>query len=313
MQYEQLRRSRRARASRVRRAALALLVLTRALGHVSSEAAAESSPPRDSDGDGISDRTERRTNTDPLNRDTDADGVDDGDEDTNRDGVVDPGESDPRRAGLFPGSAPHIPEPMVFDLVRGLGARAGELEVNTLAAFPLSGEAPHWAPEVEWAFADGHAVELELPLHGSELEAVKVAFQGTLPSPWASFTHGWQTFSEVSVAGEGADVVTVYIVGARMSWASALFMAGGRMAFDEHGPFAGGAVLNGGLFADVREWLTVGLETNVAVGHGGELGTLVTPQVHWQVTERVRVQYGPGIQYDEGVLGAHMIGRVILE
>lgn len=68
----------------------------------------------------------------------------------------------------------HIPEPLVFDLVRGLGARRGELEINVLGQFPVGGSNNrkiHWAPEVEGAVTDGIALELELPFEGSELEA----------------------------------------------------------------------------------------------------------------------------------------------
>ncbi len=31
-----------------------------------------------------------------------------------------------------------VPEPLMFDLVRGLGARQGELEINALAEIPLN-------------------------------------------------------------------------------------------------------------------------------------------------------------------------------
>lgn len=51
---------------------------------------------RDSDGDGIPDRIEEQTGTDPHNPDTDGDGLPDGVEDHNHNGVVDPGETDPR-------------------------------------------------------------------------------------------------------------------------------------------------------------------------------------------------------------------------
>ena len=52
--------------------------------------------------------------------------------------------------------APIIPEPMVFDLVRPLGALKGELEGNTLVEIPLAQTDPSdpsvfWAPEVEAA------------------------------------------------------------------------------------------------------------------------------------------------------------------
>ncbi len=77
-----------------------------------------------------------------------------------------------------------LPEPMVFDLVRGLGARAGELEANTLFMSPLRrGHAElAWAPEVAWAPIDDLALELELPVANMELEAVKLALQQTFDS-----------------------------------------------------------------------------------------------------------------------------------
>ncbi|MEZ4465725.1 MAG: MYXO-CTERM sorting domain-containing protein [bacterium] len=51
---------------------------------------------QDRDGDGIDDLTEVRTGTDPDNPDTDGDGLSDGEEDRNFNGMVDPGETDPR-------------------------------------------------------------------------------------------------------------------------------------------------------------------------------------------------------------------------
>lgn len=40
-------------------------------------------------------------------------------------------------------------EPMVFDLVRGLGSKVGESEVNYLMIIPLNGEAIQFSPEYE--------------------------------------------------------------------------------------------------------------------------------------------------------------------
>ncbi|MBT8181470.1 MAG: hypothetical protein KJO53_07770, partial [Eudoraea sp.] len=60
-----------------------------------------------------------------------------------------------------------IPEPMIFDLVRELGARQGELEINVLAEFPLNNNTSRhieWAPEIEYAIWDNFAVEFELPI-----------------------------------------------------------------------------------------------------------------------------------------------------
>lgn len=74
-----------------------------------------------------------------------------------------------------------IPEPLNFDLVRGLGAKKGELEINTLAQFPFqnfSSTGIDWAPEIEYALLDGFAIELEIPMNNGEFEAFKAAMQG---------------------------------------------------------------------------------------------------------------------------------------
>ena len=51
-----------------------------------------------------------------------------------------------------PRQVPVIPEPMLFDLMRPLGAERGELEVNTLVRPSVGRNATGvaWAPEVEW-------------------------------------------------------------------------------------------------------------------------------------------------------------------
>jgi hypothetical protein len=49
----------------------------------------------------------------------------------------------------------------MFDLVRGLGAKQGELEINSLTDFPLnntSNRSVEWAPEVEYALFNNFGV-----------------------------------------------------------------------------------------------------------------------------------------------------------
>jgi hypothetical protein len=76
-----------------------------------------------------------------------------------------------------------IPEPLMFDLVRGLGAKQGELEINTLAEFPLNdayNRGVEWAPEIEYALFNNFAIELEFPMNNLELEAYKMAVQRSI-------------------------------------------------------------------------------------------------------------------------------------
>lgn len=54
--------------------------------------------PADPDNDGLSNYIERVGGTDPTKADTDGDGIKDGDEDKNHNGVVDAGETDPKKA-----------------------------------------------------------------------------------------------------------------------------------------------------------------------------------------------------------------------
>jgi len=256
----------------------------------------------DFDQDGICDEVEQSSGTRANKPDSDGDGVTDGEEDKDKDGVVDTGESDPRSPGLFPGGAPHIPEPLVFDLVRALGAKKSEVEVNTLAValFP-PGEAPslHWAPEIEWAILDGLAVELELPLMNRELHAIKGAVQYTLPSPAASFAHGLQSMGEIYLGHEGGgSTALLYIAGGRSGAWSVLSLTGGRVSTAESSPAPLELLLNPSLFYDVRESLTVGLETNLASDFSGLFELRVVPQLHYQLTERVRVQLGGGFGVD---------------
>lgn len=274
----------------------------------------QSEDQRDSDGDGLKDPLERRTGTDPYDDDTDDDGVKDGEEDTNLDGTHDPGESNPRRTGLFPGTAPHIPEPLAFDLVRGLGARQGEVEVNNLAVVDMKSGVVHWAPEVEWAFADGYAIELELPMLGRELESVKVALQGTLPSLWSQFTHGWQTFGEVALDDAATDAVLLYIFGQRFAkkW-SYLTMLGGNVGLTQQGYEGISGLVNASLFVDVREWQTWGLETNTELKDTGNWKVRALPQAHFQLSQRLRLQLGAGIEVHGRELAPLAATRLILE
>ncbi|MCA9611146.1 MAG: hypothetical protein KC586_00170 [Myxococcales bacterium] len=271
-------------------------------------------PPRDSDGDGLSDALERATGTRPLRADSDRDGVPDGEEDADRDGYVDPGESDPRVPGLLPGSAPHLPEPMSFDLVRGLGARAGELETNVLITTrPRRGRwgQTTWAPEIEWAFADGWAVELELPMHDREVHALKGALQWTAPSPNVGFAHGAQVIVEGFLDSGELELTGLYLFGGRVGRLALFAMVGARGIAAQQGHVE--ALVNPSLFVDVHEAVTLGIEGNAGFGRDGSRHGAAIGQLHWQIAHRFRVQVGGGVEVDAGRVGAIFVSRWVLE
>lgn len=300
-------------------------MLSLALAAVLVGAGGAAPQPRDSDGDGIPDRVEDRDRdgevtageTDPKRRDSDRDGVPDGVEDRDRDGRVDPGESDPRVPGLFPGSGPHIPEPLAFDMVRGLGARAGEVEVNTLLLPRWSGGemALDWAPEIEWAPRDDLAIEFEMPMDGGHLHALKAAIQGTLPGRTRRFIAGWQVIAELVPGESMLRTTALYLAGVRLSrrW-SALGMAGAQMNWTRRPTAVDLALLvNPSVFADLGERVTAGVEHNLAIGLGGRVAATVLPQFHFQISRRLRLQCGLGAQMHDRRLAVLGGLRLVLE
>jgi opacity protein-like surface antigen len=213
---------------------------------------------------------------------------------------------------------PRIPEPMVFDLVRPLGARQGELEFNTLVIVPLTsyhnrrppvtdpfGITPlsvdrrklEWAPEVEYAVRDGLAFEFELPFEGGHLEAYKFAGQYTFGTAFdGQLIHGVQGIVQPTVNLSEWDLTLLYLLGVRFdeTW-SVLAMMGGRTAagtseFDERSE----TLFNLTLFADVAQHMTLAVETNCARNLRGAATLLVMPQVHWEATDHFMLQLGVG-------------------
>ena len=236
------------------------------------------------------------------------------------------------------GSARHapmveVPEPLLFDLVRPLGARKGEIEVNTLALFPWSasntnldddpfGSGPttrdrkgiEWAPEIEFVVVDNFAIEFEFPLEGSVLEEYKLGLQQTFGAAFnGQYIHGVQVLIEPTVQWEHWNTALLYLGGIRFDdvW-SALFMIGGRMNLegpDNYETFE--RLINGSLFADIHETCKVGLETNYASKLDGTAEFILVPQIHCDLTESFQVQTGVGLGvFSEGQEQSYIL-RVI--
>src|SRR5699024_7481241 len=130
-----------------------------------------------------------------------------------------------------------IPEPMVFDLVRPLGASKGELEVNTLVQYDFVRHLLRLSPEIEYAFADGYAAEFE---SDTSVSGYKLTLQGTFSYPKSyHFIHGWQYMEEYYAEDKRYESTALYIFGYQFNehW-SMLNMTGvRRTALDSRGHF----------------------------------------------------------------------------
>jgi len=202
-----------------------------------------------------------------------------------------------------------VAEPMVFDLVRGLGAKRGELEVNALGVVPLSNgdpAAPAVAPEVEYAVLDGLAFELELPFEDGGLFSVKGAAQWTFGAlPEKGFIHGTQLIVERLVEIDAWDLSLLYLPAFRFDekWSAQMMFGVGSLLGPEV-PDDVGALANATLFFDLdRKW-TLGLEIDSLLFADSGSSVLFMPQAHWRISEGFTLQFGIGVLYIDGLIAA---------
>jgi hypothetical protein len=218
------------------------------------------------------------------------------------------------RSNLEQGGAtvPVIPEPMVFDMIRPLGAVKGELEANVLAIKPLSGGAMSWAPEIEMAVVDGLSLELELPMTGTRIDSFKLGVQGTFGTGLnGHFVHGVQYLGTIDRAGRWGSSL-LYLAGVRYNrhWSS-MTMIGAKTKTGVQ-PRGAALLLNQSLFRDVGKATTVGLEINHVGGRSGNL--LMVPQVHQRLGHRAVMQFGAGVEKPRGERRAGIASlRVVAE
>ncbi|WP_323982062.1 hypothetical protein [Novosphingobium aureum] len=209
-----------------------------------------------------------------------------------------------------------MPEPMVFDLVRGLGARAGELEVNTLATTPLSGQdkVVEWAPEIEYAIIDNLAIEFELPFENMALTELKVGVQGTFGTfDRGRIVHGVQYLGIYHREDKAASHALLYLLGRQHSdrWSTMTMLGVGDVRVGQSESEAG-LLVNHTTFYKVNETQTAGLEVNYKSDRDG--GVLVMPQYHASVIGNFGVQVGLGVDKQRGEVARPVGGlRAILE
>ncbi len=193
---------------------------------------------------------------------------------------------------------PSIPEPMVFDMMRPLGAAKGELEVNSLALQNLSGpdRTVEWAPEIEYALADGFAVEFELPFANQRLEALKLGLQAAFGAPnGGRSAHGVQYLGVYDRHGGDYDSSLLYMFGHRFSpTISTMSMIGVGDLSTRRRPGRNALLVNHSTFWNTAPGTVLGLEINYRSGDDGAV--LVMPQWHQKLGGAISLQAGLGVE-----------------
>ena len=215
-----------------------------------------------------------------------------------------------------------IPEPLNFDLVRGLGAKKGELEVNVLADFPLndaSNRGVEWAPEIEYALFNNFAIELEFPFNNSDLEAYKMAVQWTIgTSKNNKFIHGIQVISETYIHDEILELNFLYVPAYRFNeiW-STICLFGIMLETGTNVPEKNYTIIfNASVFADLNKHTVVGLEINNSDPNlqridDNKMELLLLPQAHYEFENGFSFQFGVGPKFSQGKTNGSAVLRVI--
>ena len=223
-----------------------------------------------------------------------------------------------------PRPGPNVPEPMVFDLIRPLGVRRGEVEVNVLGFVPLRrtrSRTPQFsfitgadastkkraayelAPEIEFGLFDNFALEFELPMAETTVEAYKGAAQYTFGTAFNDqFIHGLQGILFIDRSNGAVSPTLLYLAALRFdSTYSMLGMIGFSHEFGGDNPRSPTQILfNATLFAELSDQWTLGLEVNYAAELDGAAALLFMPQVHWNPDEHTSLQFGIGTRASEG-------------
>lgn len=207
---------------------------------------------------------------------------------------------------------PRLPEPMVFDLVLPLGANRNEYEFNMLSQYNFSDKAAEINPEFEYAYADGYGIEVEFPTRNADLEAYKLALQGTFNFlSTKKFIHGWQYIGEYHKHDRAVESDLLYLFGYQFNenW-SKLNMTGFRFTDARSRGHAEG-LLNSNLFYTISKELILGMEVNWESRPNLPDIALVMPQVHVQVAAHAKIQFGFGMKRADKENFPHAATRII--
>lgn len=214
-----------------------------------------------------------------------------------------------------------IPEPMVFDLVRRLNSQKGEYELNALGF--QSGkhrfDRYDFNPEFEYAFMDGFAGELELPLKDHDIHAYKGALQYHFGEDRFHIHHGVQFIVENLRYENVNELSPLYIQAGRYDFHhSYLVMIGnrfhqGRGTEDDRKDGQLHPLINFNYFYNFSRETDLALEINLDGAGASFKDVLFMPQLHISFTHQFKLQAGVGALYDNHSWEPATAFRLILE
>lgn len=197
-----------------------------------------------------------------------------------------------------------IPEPLLFDLVRRVNSQKGELEINSLFVNPGASEFKglEIAPEIEYAFSDGMAVEFELPTSQGRSHSYKGALQFQLPSVIGDLT-GLQLMHEKIHEKSWNESTILLLIGKRLNSKWSLFtMLGNRFVYGRDLEVKERSrdlpIANFNLFYDYGRSFDLGLEVNVRGVAASFEELIVMPQLHALLEDDFKIQFGFGASFD---------------
>ena len=159
------------------------------------------------------------------------------------------------------------------------------------------------APEIEYAFADGKAIELELPTIEGKIKTFKSALQFELPNLVGDIT-GTQIMHEKLKGKSVSETTLILLSGKRLNDKWSIFsMFGNRFVYGnppliKDSKWRELPIVNINLFYDYAEVFDLGLETNLR-GIGASFEELIImPQIHALMAKDFKLQAGFGTAYD---------------
>ena len=230
-----------------------------------------------------------------------------------------PGKGNPLRSFHQYENEIDIPEPMVFDLVRRLNSEKGEYEFNTLGFQTGKHRFDHYEfnPEFEYAFMDGFAGELELPLKDHEVRAYKGALQYHFGEDRFHIHHGVQFIVENLRYENANELSPLYILAGRYDFHhSYLMMIGNRFQQGRETEAKDGQLhplINFNYFYNFSQKSNLALEVNLDGVGASFKDLLLMPQLQISLTRQFKLQAGVGAQYDGNSWEPATAFRLILE